>query len=186
MLRIHKLTTFIPQSAGRNHHGSITVWHRGGGNKRLYRIIDFKRSLFNIPALVLSIHSDPYRTSSIALLCYQSGLLSFILAPHLLSLGSFLSSGPSSSVSLGNSLPLFSLPLGSLVHNVELLPGKGSQLFRSAGTFAKVIQKDSRHALLRSHLSSFFSLSLYSMATLGLVSNPSHFNTFFTKAGQSR
>jgi large subunit ribosomal protein L2 len=186
MNRINKLTFFFPQKGGRNHHGSITVWHRGGGNKKLYRLIDFKRTLFNIPALVLSIQSDPYRTSLIALISYKTGLLSYILAPHLLIRGSLIFSGPSSDISVGNSLPLFSLPIGSFVHNVELKPGKGAQLFRSAGTFAKIIKKDSRSAILRFHSGKFFSLSIQSMATLGVVSNPSHFNVLFRKAGQSR
>lgn len=185
MKRINKLTSFYSQRSGHNNQGRITVWHRGGGNKKLYRIIDFRRVLFNIPALVITIHSDPNRTSNIALICYKTGLLSYILSPTLLSPGHIIQSGPLSDMKIGNALPLFALPIGSFVHNVELKPGKGAQLIRSAGSSAKLIKRDRDTAILRSHSGRFFSISIQSMATLGIVSQ-SRIETHKRKAGQSR
>ena len=179
------LLSRLSRSGGRNHHGLITSWHRGGGNKKLYRLIDFKRSLFHIPALVLRLEYDPNRSSFIALLCYRNGLLSYILAPKGLSVGSFVSSGPSSDLSLGSSLPLAFLPVGSLIHCVERLPGHGALFSRSAGSFSKILSKSfSSHVLIRLSSGLVYRLSPLSLATLGLVSD-SRPSSFF-KAGQSR
>lgn len=186
MKRINKSTFFFPQKAGRNNEGRITVWHRGGGNKKLYRLIDFRRTIFNIPALVININSDPYRTSHIALIRYKTGLLSYILSPTLISPGSIIYSGPFSDIENGNALPLYSLPIGSFIHNIELKPGKGGQLVRSAGNYAKIIKKNVDTAIIRSHSGKYFNISNQSMATLGIVSFPSHFNNKLKKAGESR
>jgi len=174
------------QSGGRNHRGVITVFHRGGGNQKLYRIIDFKRSLFEHPAIVTRIEEDPNRTSKIALVCYKNGMLSYILAPKTLSVGDHISAGPSAELAEGNALPVGNCPIGTLIHNIELKPGRGRQLMRAAGTHAKIIKKDRAHAIVRLHSGKLYSISTQSMATIGIVSNDSHKNIKLTKAGQSR
>lgn len=186
MKRINKLSLKFFHKGGRNNKGRITVWHRGGGNKKVYRIIDFKRSLFNIPALVLKIKYDPNRTSKIALICYKNGIISYILAPKNLKVGNIIYSGSSSDFSTGNALPIGSIPTGNHVHNIELKPGKGGQLMRAAGTSALIIKKDNRFVLVRLSSGKFFSVSPHAMCTIGTVSNESHQNVKLRKAGQSR
>lgn len=185
---ISKLLSKSTQSAGRNNQGRITVFHRGGGNKKLYRIIDFKRSLFNIPAIVKKIQYDPNRTAAIALVAYKNGILSYIVAPKNLVLGDQICAGEDVEISVGNALPIRKIPVGSLVHNIELKPGRGAQLMRSAGTFAKIIKKDmlKNYALLRLNSGKLYSVSTEAFATLGLVSNEAHKNQKLRKAGESR
>lgn len=189
MKKIYKLLTKSIQYAGRNNRGRITVFHRGGGNKKLYRIIDFKRSLFNIPALVKKIEYDPNRTANIALVAYKNGMLSYILAPKNISPGDIILAGSNSiDIKVGNTLPIKNIPIGSLIHNIELKPGKGGQLMRAAGTYAKLIKKDllKAQALVRLHTGSWYTVSTEALATIGLVSNDNHKNLKLRKAGQSR
>lgn len=188
MKRIKSLTVPCIQKGGRNNKGRITVWHRGGGNKKLYRIIDFKRSLFNIPARVLKIQYDPNRNSRIALIAYKNGILSYIIAPKDLKEGDQISSATHADISMtvGNAFPAGVIPTGTLVHNVEIKPGKGGQLMRAAGTFAKIIKKDKNHVLLRlssGHSGKLLSISPLSMATIGIVSGDLQ---KLRKAGHSR
>jgi large subunit ribosomal protein L2 len=186
MKRLNKLTLKCLQKAGRNNQGRITVWHRGGGNKKLYRILDFKRSLFNIPARILQLQYDPNRTSKIALVCYKNGLLSYILSPKNLSVGSIIQAGETAEISVGNSLPVGLIPTGTLIHNIELKPGKGGQLMRAAGTYAKIIKKDKKSIIIRLHSGKSFSISPLSMATIGIVSGDFSTRRKLRKAGQSR
>ena len=186
MKRINKLTLKCLQKGGRNNQGKITVWHRGGGNKKLYRIIDFKRSLFNIPARILQLQYDPNRTSKIALICYKNGILSYIIAPKNVNTGDIIQAGDKSEISLGNALPVGLIPTGTLIHNIELKPGKGGQLMRAAGTFAKIIKKDKKYIILRLHSGKLFSISPQSMATIGIVSGEGSTSRKLRKAGQAR
>lgn len=204
MKRINNLTSWHPQRGGRNNQGVITVWHRGGGNKKLYRIIDFKRSLFDIPACVLRTQHDPNRTSKIALVCYKNGMLSYLIAPARLRVGDCVVAGTAGTeITEGNALPVGNIPIGTLVHNVELKPGKGGQLMRAAGAHAKIIKKDTRHVIIRLHSGKLYSISTQAMATVGLVGGRNDLeesadprsgsssprlskNTKLRKAGQSR
>jgi large subunit ribosomal protein L2 len=187
MKRINKLISTCIQKGGRNNQGRITVWHRGGGNKKLYRIIDFKRALFNIPARILQIQKDPNRTSKIALICYKNGILSYILAPKNLKQGDLIESGEKAEISIGNALPIGLIPTGTLIHNIELKPGKGGQIMRAAGTFAKIIKKDEykKSIIIRLQSGKLFSISPYSMASIGIVSGDLTSRILY-KAGQSR
>lgn len=187
-LSIKKLTKYKKKSTGRNNQGRITVRHRGGGHKQLYRIIDFKRSLFNVPAIVKQIDYDPNRSANIALLNYKNGILSYIIAPNNIKPGDLLCSGTNVEIIAGNALPLENIPIGTLVHNVELKPGNGAQLMRAAGTYAKVIKKDPKTAsvLLRLHSGKLYNLSNKAMATIGVVSNEAHKNLKLKKAGEAR
>jgi large subunit ribosomal protein L2 len=186
MKRINKLISRCLQKGGRNNQGVITVWHRGGGNKKLYRIIDFKRSLFDIPATVLWVGYDPNRTSKIALISYKNGMLSYIIAPKDLKVGDKVEAGPKAEIWVGNALPLGSAPTGTIVHNIELKPGKGAQLIRAAGTHAKIIKKNKRLVILRLHSGKLFIISTQTMDTVGFVSNGNHATTKLRKAGQAR
>ena len=173
--RLHKLTSgkyFCHRRppGGRNNQGVTTVFHRGGGNRKLYRIIDFKRSLFGATGIVKKIEYDPNRTSKIALVCYETGILAYILAPRHLALGDRICSGPDREIAIGNALPLSDIPIGTTVHNLELKPGRGGQLTRAAGTYAKIIKKDKYHAIVRLRTGKLYSISTQSMATIGIVS----------------
>ena len=139
----------LKKYAGRNSYGRITVRHRGGGNRQKYRLIDFKRNKFDIPATVLSIEYDPNRSGHIALIQYEDGVKSYITAPHGLKVGSKVISGESADIIPGNALPLSAIPTGTFIHNVELHPGKGAQLARSAGNMAQLMAKEGKLALLR-------------------------------------
>ncbi|MEJ5283836.1 MAG: 50S ribosomal protein L2 [Brevinematia bacterium] len=174
------------RGSGRNNHGVITVRHRGGGNKKFYRLIDFKRDKHNVPAKVVSIEYDPNRTARIALLHYVDGEKRYIIAPNGLKVGSFVESGEKVEISVGNALPLRNIPVGTVVHNVELKPGKGAQLARAAGTSAKLDGKEGKFAILRLPSNEIRMVLLDCYATIGEVSNPDNANIFIGKAGHSR
>ncbi|HON27433.1 MAG TPA: 50S ribosomal protein L2 [Mesotoga infera] len=172
--------------AGRNHHGRITVRHQGSGNKRLYRIIDFKRDKLGIPARVVSIEYDPNRTARIALLQYVDGEKRYMLAPKGLKVGDRILNGENAEISVGNSMPLERIPVGTIVHNIEFLPGKGGQIARAAGTFAQLMAKEGRHALLRMPSGELRRVVVKCMATIGMVGNEEHSNEIHGKAGRKR
>jgi large subunit ribosomal protein L2 len=180
------LTATITKSGGRNNLGRITSRHRGGGHKRLYRIIDFKRDKFGIPAKVFSIEYDPNRTSRIALLHYKDGEKRYIIAPESLKVGDMVQSGTGSEIKVGNALPIKEIPLASFIHNVELKPGKGGQLGRSAGMSIQLMAKEGKHALLKMPSGEVRKVSLDCMATYGVVGNNEHENISLGKAGRSR
>ena len=165
------MTVYLTKSGGRNNHGRVTARHRGGGHKRQYRIIDFNRDKQGIPAKVFSIEYDPNRTSRIALLHYSDGEKRYILAPEGLKVGNKVVSGPGSDITVGNALPLKEMPLGSFVHNVELKPGKGGQLGRSAGASLQVMAKEGDHAQLKMPSGEIRLVRLNCMATFGVVGN---------------
>ena len=180
------LTRPIRKSGGRNNLGRVTSRHRGGGHKRLYRVIDFKRDKSGIPAKVFSIEYDPNRTSRIALLHYADGEKRYIIAPDGLKVGDSLMSGSGSEIKIGNALPLKELPLASFIHNVELKPGKGGQIGRSAGASIQLMAKEGRHALLKMPSGEVRKVALECMATYGNVGNNEHENISLGKAGRSR
>jgi len=176
----------MKKKAGRNNQGRLTVRHRGGGHKRRYRLIDFRRDKHGIPARVDSIEYDPNRSARIALLVYADGEKRYILAPLGLQVGDTVMSGPDAEIRPGNALPLMNMPLGTLVHNIELQPGKGGQLVRSAGTYAQLMAKEGRYATLRLPSGEVRKVLLNCMATVGQVSNPEHKNINLGKAGRKR
>lgn len=176
----------IKKSGGRNNFGRITSWHRGGGHKRKFRIIDFKRNKREIPARVASIEYDPNRTARIALLYYLDGEKRYILAPDGLKVGDTVVAGENAEIKVGNSLPLEKIPVGVSVHNIELRENKGAQLVRSAGTAAQLMAKEGKWAMLKLPSSEVRRVSLKCYATLGQVSNFDHFNISLGKAGRSR
>ena len=180
LLRVNKKT------GGRNSTGRITCWHRGGGHKRHYRIVDFKRDKTGIPATVASIEYDPNRSVRIALLHYADGEKRYILAPLNLEPGSTIISGPDADIRPGNTLPLRNIPLGTQIHNIELRPGKGGQIVRSAGTFAQLMAKEDRYALIKLPSSEVRMVLLNCMATIGQLGNVDHENTTLGKAGRKR
>lgn len=180
------LVKTIKNKAGRNHHGRVTVRHQGGGNKKLYRIIDFKRYKFGVPAKVASIEYDPYRTARIALLVYADGDKRYILAPKGLKVGETLLNGPEAEIVVGNALPLENIPVGTIVHNIEFIPGKGGQIARSAGTYAQLMAKEGRYALLRMPSGELRRVIVKCMATIGMVGNEDHSNEVYGKAGRKR
>lgn len=171
---------------GRNSGGRITVRHRGGGNKRFYRIIDFKRDKRGVQAKVISIEYDPNRSSRIALLHYIDGEKRYILAPNGLKVGDKIEAGDKIEIKVGNALPLRNIPVGTMIHNVEVKPGKGGQLARSAGTYAKLDGKEGRYAILRMPSNEIRMILLDCFATIGEVSNADNSNVFLGKAGHSR
>lgn len=172
--------------AGRNHAGRVTVRHRGGGHKRRYRMIDFRRDKHNIPARVASIEYDPNRSARIALLVYADGEKRYIIAPLELKVGDTVQSGPGAEVRVGNTLPIKAIPVGSLVHNVELYPGRGGQLARAAGTSAQLLAKEGTYAQLRLPSGEVRRVHEDCMATLGQVGNTDHGNIKLGKAGRKR
>ena len=178
------LTVSKNSKAGRNAQGKITVRHRGGGAKRKYRIIDFKRYKDGIPATVKSIEYDPNRTANIALICYADGEKAYIIAPNGLQVGAVLMNGPEAEIKLGNCLPLAQIPVGTMVHNVELHPGKGGQLVRSAGNAAQLMAKEGKYATLR--LPSGEMRLIQARATVGQVGNIDHELINIGKAGRKR
>jgi len=180
------LTTPLKKSAGRNNKGRITAFHRGGGHKRKYRIIDFKRDKTGVPAKVFSIEYDPNRSARIALLHYADGEKRYILAPNGLKVDDKLSSGPGSEIAIGNALPLSDMPLGSFIHNVELKAGKGGQLGRSAGVAIQLMAKEGNYAQLKMPSGEVRMVRLECMATFGEVGNTDHENISLGKAGRSR
>ncbi len=176
----------LKKTAGRNASGRMTVRHRGGGNKRKYRLIDFKRTKDNIPAKVFSIEYDPNRTSYIALLHYADGAKSYILAPNKLKVGDTVESGENVDIQVGNALPLKSIPLGTHIHNIELKRGKGGQLVRSAGAYAQLMAKEGNYAQVRLPSGEVRMVHLECRATIGQVGNLEHEITNFGKAGIKR
>ncbi len=180
------LTASLKKSGGRNNLGRVTSRFIGGGHKRRYRIIDFKRNKHGIPAKVFSIEYDPNRTSRIALLHYADGEKRYILAPNGLKVGDTVISGPGSEITVGNALPLKEMPLGSVVHNVELKPGKGGQLGRSAGTAIQVLAKEGNHAQLKMPSGEVRMIRLECLATYGSIGNAEQENISLGKAGRSR
>jgi large subunit ribosomal protein L2 len=174
------------KSGGRNNQGRITVRSRGGGNRRLYRIIDWKRNKAGIPAKVAAIEYDPNRTARIALLQYVDGEKRYILAPNGLAVGAILLSGPDAEVRVGNALALANMPTGTQVHNIELTPGKGGQIVRSAGTSAQLMAKEGDYALLRLPSGEMRRVRIECMATVGQVGNVEHSLIKLGKAGRTR
>jgi len=180
------LTVALKKHAGRNNQGRITVRHRGGGNRRLYRIIDWKRDKHGVPARVVAIEYDPNRTARIALLQYADGEKRYILAPHGLTVGATVVSGPDAEVRVGNCLPLANLPTGTQVHNIELTPGRGGQLVRSAGASAQLMAKEGDYALLRMPSGEMRRVRIECWATVGQVGNLEHSLVKLGKAGRPR
>jgi large subunit ribosomal protein L2 len=181
------LKTGKKNSDGRNNQGRITVWHRGGGNKNLYRFIDFKRNLWNISGKVLQIEYDPQRTSWIALIAYENGILSYILAPEKLNINDTICSGENVEIKIGNALPLYAIPVGTFIHNIEIIPGGGGKLIRSAGTFAQLIQKLKQdYVVIKLQSGALRYIPTRCMATIGKISNENYKNISFGKAGVKR
>jgi large subunit ribosomal protein L2 len=180
------LTESLKKHAGRNNQGRITVRHHGGGNRRKYRLVDFKRIKDGIPAKVIGIEYDPNRTSNIALICYADGEKSYILAPQGLTDGMTVMNGPAAEIRVGNCLPLSAIPVGTQVHNVELKPGKGGQMVRSAGTSAQLMAKEGKYATLRLPSGEMRMVPLECRATIGVVGNIDHNLINYGKAGRIR
>ncbi len=180
------LVTSIKKNSGRNNQGKITVRHRGGGNRRKYRIIDFKRQKDGIPATVLGIEYDPNRSANIALICYADGEKAYILAPEGLTDGMKVMNGPEAEVRVGNCLPLSEIPVGTMVHNIELYPGKGGQLVRSAGNGAQLMAKEGKYATLRLPSGEMRMVPIIARATIGVVGNGDHNLINLGKAGRKR
>ncbi len=180
------LTKHIHRAKGRNNRGVITCRHRGGGHKRLYRFIDFRRDKHSIPAEVVSIEYDPNRNARIALLQYEDGEKRYILCPALLTVGTTVVSGPDSPYEVGNALPLSNIPLGTIVHNVELFPGRGGQIVRAAGTSAQVVAKEGDFVTLKLPSSEVRMIRRECYATIGQVGNADFRNLSLGKAGRKR
>ncbi len=174
------------QKGGRNQQGRLTVRHQGGGHKRLYRIIDFKRNKDGVPAVVATIEYDPNRSARIALLNYVDGEKRYILAPNGLKVGDKVVSGPEADIKPGNALPLKNIPVGTMLHNIEMKIGKGGQLVRSAGTGAQLMAKEGEHALLRLPSGELRKVHVNCKATIGQVGNLEHENITIGRAGRSR
>jgi large subunit ribosomal protein L2 len=176
----------LKKKGGRNNKGRMTIRHRGGGHKRRYRLIDFRRDKFGIPARVASVEYDPNRSARIALLNYTDGEKRYIIAPLGLKVGEMVNSGPEAEIRVGNFLPLRKVPLGTIVHNVELKPGKGGQVARGAGTGAQVMAKEGRYVQLRLPSGEVRNFPSQCGATIGTVGNPDHEKISFGSAGKSR
>jgi len=184
---IKALTEGKPSTGGRNNHGHITSWQKGGGHKRRYRIIDFaRRAKWGVPAVVERLEYDPNRTAFIALIRYQDGELSYILAPQRLSAGDSVVAGEKEDIKPGNAMPLASIPIGTIVHNVEMKIGKGGQLARAAGSYVQLVGRDAGYALLKLGSGEVRMVRAECMATIGAVSNPDQANVKIGKAGRSR
>lgn len=180
------LLTPLKNNAGRNNNGRITVRHQGGGHKRQYRLIDFKRNKDNVVAKVATIEYDPNRSANIALLHYEDGVKTYILAPKGLEVGMTVVSGPEADIKVGNALPLENIPVGTVIHNIELKPGKGGQLIRSAGTSAQVLGKEGKYVLIRLNSGEVRMILATCRATIGAVGNEQHELINIGKAGRSR
>ena len=180
------LVVSLSKNSGRNNQGKITVRHRGGGNRRKYRLVDFKRKKDGIAAKVIGIEYDPNRTANIALICYADGEKAYILAPAGLKVGMKVMSGAEAEVRPGNCLPLSAIPVGTMVHNIELYPGKGGQLVRSAGNGAQVMAKEGKYATLRLPSGEMRMVPIICRATIGVVGNGDHNLINIGKAGRKR
>jgi len=176
----------MKKHSGRNSYGRITVRHRGGGNRTKYRIIDFKRNKTGMMADVLTLEYDPNRSAHIALVQYEDGEKRYIVAPHGMKPGDKVVSGPEADIMPGNALPLINIPVGTFIHNVELYPGKGAQLVRSAGTMAQLMAKEGKYALIRLPSGELRNVPNGCYATIGQVSNVEHANVSYGKAGRMR
>ncbi len=181
-----RLTSSHPRTAGRNNSGRTTVRFRGSGHKRLYRQIDFKRDKFDIPGKVVALEYDPNRTARIALVKYADGEVRYILAPDGLAVRDVVQSGPNAEVRVGNALPLASMPLGTTIHNIELKPGKGGQIIRSAGSLAQVMGREGEYVQIRLKSGEMRRVLGSCLATVGQVGNVGHENVSVGKAGRSR
>ncbi len=180
------LLVTLKNNAGRNAHGKITVRHRGGRVKRKYRIIDFKRNKDGVPGKVAAIEYDPNRSANIALINYVDGEKRYILAPHKLNVGDMIESGPQSDIKVGNALPIKNIPVGTLIHNIELKPGKGGQLVRSAGNVAQIKAKEGNYAQIALPSGEQRLIPINCRATIGQVGNLDHENITIGKAGRKR
>lgn len=180
------LTVTLKKHAGRNVRGKITVRHRGGGTRAKYRIIDFKRNKDEIPATVKSIEYDPNRSANIALVCYADGEKRYIIAPNKLKVGDVIVSGPDSDIKVGNALPIANIPVGTIIHNIELKPGKGAQMVRSAGNGAQLMAKEGNYAQVRLPSGEVRMVRINCRATIGEVGNIEHANIQIGKAGRKR
>ena len=180
------LTEILKKKAGRNKQGKITVRHQGGGSKRKYRIIDFKRDKKGVAAKVVAIEYDPNRTAFIALLQYADGEKRYILAPLDLKVGDTVVSGPEADIKPGNALPMQNIPVGTLIHNIELKAGRGGQIVRSAGAYAQLMGKENGYAQVRLPSGEYRKVPLNAMATIGTVGNTDHANINIGKAGRKR
>ena len=176
----------MKKAAGRNNTGRITVRHHGGGNRTKYRVIDFKRNKFDVPATVKTLEYDPNRSAHIALIEYADGVKSYILAPEGLKVGDTVMAGPSADIKPGNALPFANIPVGTIIHNIELYPGKGGQLVRSAGNMAQLMAKENGYALVRLPSGEMRNVPLNCIATIGQVGNLDHENVNIGKAGRKR
>ncbi len=183
---VKKLTEGLTKKGGRNNMGRITARRRGGGHKRLYRIVDFKRRKFDVPAKVERLEYDPNRSAFIALVNYEDGEQAYILAPQRLAVGDTVISGDRADIKPGNAMPLAAIPVGTIVHNVEMKPGKGGQIARSAGTYVQLVGRDSGYALLRLGSGEVRMVRAECMASIGAVSNPDQANAKLGKAGRKR
>jgi large subunit ribosomal protein L2 len=183
---VKALSEGLTKSGGRNNAGRITARRRGGGHKRLYRMVDFKRHKFDVPAKVVRLEYDPNRTAFIALIEYDDGEVSYILAPQRLEAGDSVVSGEKVDIKPGNAMPLASIPVGTIVHNVEMKVGKGGQIARSAGTYVQLVGRDAGHALLRLGSGEVRMVRAECMATIGAVSNSDQGNIKLGKAGRNR
>ncbi len=183
---VKALTEGLTKKGGRNNAGRITARRRGGGHKRLYRVIDFKRRKLDVPAKVVRLEYDPNRTAFIALIEYEDGELGYILAPQRLGAGDTVIAGDKADIKPGNAMPLNSIPIGTIVHNVEMKPGKGGQIARSAGTYVQLVGRDAGQALLRLGSGEVRMVRAECMATIGAVSNPDQANIKLGKAGRKR
>jgi large subunit ribosomal protein L2 len=183
---VKTLTEGKSASGGRNQHGHITSRFRGGGHKRVYRVIDFKRRRFDMPATVERLEYDPNRTAFIALIRYADGELSYILAPQRLAIGDSVISGARVDIKPGNAMPLATIPVGTIVHNVEMKPGAGGKLARAAGTYVQLVGKDAGYAQLKLGSGELRVVRAECMASVGAVSNPDNANVHIGKAGRSR
>ena len=183
---VKPLTEGQSSKGGRNNHGRVTVRFRGGGHKQTYRIVDFKRRKLDVPAKVERLEYDPNRTAFIALIRYADGELSYILAPQRLAVGDEVISGQQVDVKPGNAMPAANIPVGTIVHNVEMKIGKGGAIARSAGTFAQIVGRDQGYVILRLNSGEQRLVHGQCFATIGSVSNPDHMNTTIAKAGRSR
>ena len=176
----------MKKNAGRNNNGRITVRHRGGGNRTKYRIIDFKRNKFGMNATVLTLEYDPNRSAHIALVQYEDGEKRYIIAPNGLKVGDIVRNGPDADIKPGNALPMINIPVGTFIHNIELYPGKGAQLARSAGIQAQLMAKEGVYALVRLPSGELRNVPVNCMATVGQVGNTDHENVNIGKAGRKR
>jgi len=183
---VKPLTEGLNKSGGRNNTGRVSIWHRGGGHKRTYRLVDFKRTKRGVPATVERLEYDPNRTAFIALIKYEDGELSYILAPQRLAPGDKVIADDKVDVKPGNAMPLANMPIGTIVHNVEMKQGKGGQIARAAGAYVQLVGRDSGYAIVRLNSGETRMVPAACMATVGAVSNPDNSNVSLSKAGRTR